>query len=193
MTVERRVLAIPGSIRRDSLNLRLLEATRALAPPSMAVDVYHDLAAVPLFNADLESPDGSGDPPGVVDIRRAIDAADGVLISTPEYNRAPPGVVKNLIDWLSRRDAGTLRGTPVAVMGATPGPWGTRIAQATLAQMLLLVGARVFTDHAFYLARANQALQAGRLVDEDARSRLAQHLAAFDDQIAMTRRALVGL
>ncbi|CAN5802157.1 NADPH-dependent FMN reductase [soil metagenome] len=192
MTAERRILAIPGSLRRGSLNLALLNASRDLTPPTMAIDVCRDLADVPLFDADLESVDGSGDPAGVRAIRRAVDAADGVLISSPEYNRAPPGVVKNLIDWLSRRDAGSLRGKPVAVIGATPGAWGTRISQALLGQMLLLAGAHVFADHAFYLPRAHEALQDGRLVDDDARSDIQQYLAGFDDWVATLGRVSIG-
>jgi chromate reductase len=192
MTAERRVLAIAGSIRRDSLNLQLLEAARDLAPATMTIDVYRHLATVPLFDADLESADGGDDPPGVVDLRRAVDRADGVLIATPEYNRAPPAVVKNVIDWLSRRDAGNLRGTPVATVGATTGQWGTRIAQATLGQMLLLAGAHVFADSAFYLPRADRVLQDGRLVDDDARARMQAHLEAFDEWVATAGRARVA-
>lgn len=192
MATERSILAIAGSLRRDSLNRALLNASRDLGPHTMAIDVYPDLADVPLFDADLESPDGTQDPPGVVAIRRAVDAADGVLLATPEYNRAPPGVVKNLIDWLSRRDVGNLRGKPVAVIGATPGPWGTRISQALLGQMLLLAGAHVFADHAFHLPQAHDALHDGRLVDDDARSSLQQHLTAFDQWVATLGRVSIG-
>jgi chromate reductase len=116
-----RVLAIAGSIRRDSFNRRLLHAVAQLAPRGLSIEVYDGLDAVPLFNEDIESPHA---PPGVEHLRAAVAIADGLLIATPEYNQALPGVVKNFVDWLSRGDVSVLEGKPTAILGVTTGRLG---------------------------------------------------------------------
>lgn len=97
----RRILALPGSLRRDGYNRRLLEAATRIAAPDWHIDIFDSLAAVPLFDEDLEAATGGG-PDGVRCLRAAIAGADGVLFATPEYNQSLPGVLKNAIDWLSR-------------------------------------------------------------------------------------------
>jgi chromate reductase len=83
-----------------------------------------------MFNADVEA---NGDPPAVADFKRAIAAADALLIATPEYNHCVPGVLKNAIDWASRpARRSVLTGKPVAIMGASSGRGGTARAQAHL-------------------------------------------------------------
>jgi chromate reductase len=123
----RRVLCLAGSLRRDSWNRRLLQAAVAQAPATLHLDVYDALSAVPLFDEDLEQREPAG-PAGVQALRAAIAAADGVIIATPEYNHAIPGVLKNALDWLSRDnpEGEVLPEKPVAVLGASSGPWGTR-------------------------------------------------------------------
>ena len=130
-----RVLALGGSLRPDSYNLSLLEAAAGLAPDGLSIDVYAGLGSIPLFNEDLERPGLL--PPGVADLRRAVARSDALLIATPEYNQSIPGVLKNTIDWLSRSEPREgLSGLPVAITGATTGPWGTRLAQSELRHTL---------------------------------------------------------
>src|SRR2546428_8011970 len=93
-----RVLGFAGSLRQGSYNRALLRAAQALAPEGMAIETF-DLAAVPLYNGDVEA---RGDPDGVAAFKQAIRAADAVLMVTPEYNHGVPGVMKNAIDWASR-------------------------------------------------------------------------------------------
>lgn len=124
-----KIATFAGSLRAGSLNRRLTTAASRIAPAGLEIDVFDDLAGVPLFNEDLEAarPDGPG---AVQDLRRLVMGADGILIATPEYNQSIPGVMKNVVDWLSRPDgSAVLDGKPVAIMGATTGPWGTRYAQ----------------------------------------------------------------
>ncbi len=170
----RHVLAIAGSLRRGSWNRRVLHAAAGLAPPSLRITMYDDLAAIPMFNEDLEAP-----PPPVVEALRArVAGADGLLIATPEYNRSIPGVLKNAIDWLSRSDV--LTGKPVGVLGATPGPWGTRLAQAELSRVLAATEAVVMPAPAIFLRGAAQLFDAdGRLIDGDVRDRLTAFGAAL--------------
>jgi chromate reductase, NAD(P)H dehydrogenase (quinone) len=162
--LQRRVLAVAGSLRRDSINLALLEAAAQLAPASLAVTVFDGLAAVPLFNEDVEA---AGLPPGVQRFRDEVAAADGLLISTPEYNHSMPGVLKNAVDWLSRPAPDTvLVGKPVAVVGATTGSWGTRLAQAALRQVLFSTQSLVMQRPGLFVRSARDLFDAdGQLTD----------------------------
>jgi chromate reductase len=182
------VLAIPGSLRRNSYNRALLEAAAKLAPPGMSIDVYDSLDTLPVFNEDLEQPTL----PGVTRLRQAVASSDGLLIATPEYNQSVPGVVKNMIDWLSRShdDAG-LDGRPVAVTGVTTGPWGTRIAQTLLRQMLTSAQAWVLPQPTLFLRDASNLFDKdGVLVDEESADRLRALLVSFDGWIRLTQRAM---
>src|SRR5215470_5003951 len=89
-----KVLALPGSLRRNGYNRRLLQTAAHIAPAGLQIDVFDGLAGVPLFDEDLESATHGG-PDGVRSLRAAVAAADGVLIATPEYNQSIPGVLKN--------------------------------------------------------------------------------------------------
>jgi chromate reductase, NAD(P)H dehydrogenase (quinone) len=138
-----RLLGIPGSLRRDSHNRRLLVATGRALPPGARLVIWDGLAAIPPFNEDREHPT----PPAVERLRRAIAEADGVLIATPEYNGSIPGQLKNALDWASRPPKrSVLAGKPVAVMGASPSPYGAARAQAELRKILTVIGAVVTAD-----------------------------------------------
>lgn len=182
-----RVLSIPGSIRRESYNRSLLEAAAEVAPPGMSMTVYDTLGTVPVFNEDLERPT----PPGVARLREAVSSSDGLLIATPEYNQSVPGVVKNMIDWLSRSDPGTgLQGKPVAVTGVTTGPWGTRLAQTMLRQILTSTQALVLPEPTLFLRDAGQIFNENRILsDDETGERLRQLLASFEAWIQLTRGA----
>jgi chromate reductase, NAD(P)H dehydrogenase (quinone) len=122
-------LGIAGSLRGASYNRGLIRAASEVAPSGTIVLPY-DLAEIPMFNADVEA---IGDPPAVADFKRAIAAADALLIATPEYNHCVPGVLKNAVDWASRpARRSVLTGKPVAIMGASSGRGGTARAQAHL-------------------------------------------------------------
>ena len=182
-----RVLAIPGSLRRSSYNRSLLEAATNLTPPGMAIAVYDSLDTVPVFNEDLEHPTL----PGVARLRQAVASSDGLLIATPEYNQSVPGVVKNMIDWLSRSEEGDgLEGMPAAVTGVTTGTWGTRIAQTQLRQMLISTQALVLPQPTLFLPEAAGLFNEDRtLADREPAERLHQLLVAFDGWIRTTQRA----
>lgn len=181
------VLALAGSLRRDSLNRRLLISARALAREAFSVSIYDDLSTVPMFNEDLEA---DGGPSGVRRLGAAVARADALLIATPEYNQGIPGVVKNVLDWLSRGEPDPLAGKLVAVLGATTGPWGTRLAQAALRQSLTACGALVMPTPQIYLRNAGDAFDSdGNLIDERTRASLTSFFASFREWIAMTTEA----
>lgn len=180
------ILAIPGSLRRDSLNRRLLQAAAALAPSTMRIHLYDDLSSIPLFNEDTEAQMQSVGP--VRALREAVAAADGVLIATPEYNQSIPGVLKNTIDWLSRpAPEEVLIGKPVAVIGASGGRWGTRLAQAALRQTLFATEAIVLPGPALYLAGGSDAFEGAGLADAANRATLQKVLSTLGAQIEAAR------
>jgi chromate reductase len=179
------VVAVAGSLRRKSHNRALLEAAAQLAPTTVTVSVFEGLETIPVFNADIEVEDGI--PDGVSRLRQALAGADGLLIATPEYNQSVPGVVKNMIDWLSRGGPGRgLAGYPIAVTGASTGPWGTRIAQTSLRQMLLSSQALVMADPTLFVPRVESLVDAdGNLVDPVTRERLREIVTSFADWIRL--------
>jgi chromate reductase len=174
-----RVLAIAGSLRRDGCNSRLLDAAARAAPARMRI-VRHDLREVPLFDEDLERDTGGG-PAGVRALREAVAGADGLLIATPEYNQSIPGVLKNALDWLSRpAPAAVLVGKPAAILGASPGRWGTRLAQAALRQVLAATESAVMPAPMLFVRDAAQAFDTnGTLADAAVDASLHRLLDAF--------------
>lgn len=187
------VLAIPGSLRRGSFNRALLRAAADLAPPGMAIAVEEDLASIPLFDEDLEAATAGG-PESVARLRAKVASADGLLIATPEYNHSIPGVLKNAIDWLSREAAGdVLAGKPTAVIGASGGPWGTRLAQAALRQVLFATGSPALPGPALFLRDARRLFDdSGHLADAPTRDRLTAVLDGFARWIDLLARRDAG-
>ncbi|HEY6456885.1 MAG TPA: NADPH-dependent FMN reductase [Steroidobacteraceae bacterium] len=108
------ILALSGSLRRDSINSAFCRATAVLAPPNVRVQVYSGLGEVPLFNPDLES----SPPPAVTLLRTAIRDTDAVVIASPEYAHGISGVMKNALDWLVSSEP-TVR-KPVALVNTAP-------------------------------------------------------------------------
>src|SRR5438093_6588050 len=169
-----RLLAISGSLRRDSHNTRLLRTAAQLAPPSVEVTIFDGLKEVPPYDED---DDLDSVPEGAQRLRDAIEAADAILIATPEYNSSLPGQLKNALDWASRPfPDNALRNKPVAVIGASTGMFGAVWAQAEVRKVLGAIGARV-VDVELPVAGAEDAFAGNRLADQELHERLAQILA----------------
>jgi chromate reductase len=172
-----RVAGFAGSLRRGSYNRALLAAAVELAPEGMEIEIL-DIRGIPLFDADVEE---RGDPEPVAAFKRAIGAADGLLIATPEYNLGVSGVTKNAVDWASRpaRES-VLDEKPVAVMGASPGMVGTARAQMQLRQAFVFTNSPIMQQPQVLVARAREKFdEEGRLIDEATRDHLAKFLVAF--------------
>ena len=152
-----RIVAVAGSLRQRSYNRGLLRAAVKLAPDWVEIEFF-DIGQLPFFNEDLEQPD---DPEIVQRFKQAIATSNAVLIATPEYNGAVPGVLANAIDWASRPSGhSVLRNKPVSVMGAVLGRSGSANAQAALRGVLSRIGAIVIPDPQVLVPRAS------RLFDE---------------------------
>ena len=169
---EFRILALAGSLRQGSYNRGLLHAAGELAPDWVKVQFF-DIGTLPFFNEDLEAPT---DPEVVRQFKEAIRNANAILIATPEYNGAVPGVLANAIDWASRPTGrSVLRNKPVAVMGAVLGKSGSANAQAALRGVLSRVGAVMVPDPQVLVPHASKLFdEQVNLRDEDTREEVRQ-------------------
>ena len=136
-----RVLGISGSLRRDSYNTALLRHVGEMLEAEGAhFEIYDGLRDIPPFDEDEEAFPAEA----VTGLRQAIQDADAVFFTTPEYNSSIPGALKNALDWVSRPFAtNAMRNKPVAVVGASAGMFGAVWAQAELRKVLSTMGARV--------------------------------------------------
>ena len=136
-----RVLAISGSLRSRSSNRALLDAAASLLPAGMTWQTYEGLAELPHFNPD-DDEDGRPVPLAVADLRARVIAADGWVISSPEYAHGVPGSLKNALDWLV--SCPELPGKPVLLLNASAA--GGSFAQAALAETLRTMSLHLLED-----------------------------------------------
>jgi chromate reductase, NAD(P)H dehydrogenase (quinone) len=171
------LLLVSGSLRAGSTNTAVLRTAAEVAPPGTSATVFGGLARLPYFN-----PDDERDPldPAVVELRSAIDAADGLLVSTPEYAGALPGSFKNLLDWvvggveISRK--------PTGWVNASSSPTGAAGAHASLRTVLGYVDADVVDAACAHIPVRHGVVGPDGTITEP----------AIRTQIATVVRALVG-
>ncbi|HYY27969.1 MAG TPA: NADPH-dependent FMN reductase [Chthoniobacterales bacterium] len=175
-----KIIGLSGSLRRASFNSMLLRAASRWAPAGTTVEIA-SIHGIPLYDGDVEA--AAGIPIAVQDLKNRIAAADGLLIVTPEYNNSIPGVLKNAIDWLSRPTDDIHKvfgGRPVAVIGATPGPGGTLLAQTGWLPVLRTLGTIPWFGGRMMVSNAARVFnQDGELIDETTRSRLQAFMLGF--------------
>jgi NAD(P)H-dependent FMN reductase len=182
-----RILGISGSLRAGSYNTALLRAARSVAPDGADLEAA-TLHGIPLYDGDLEQREGL--PAAVTALKEKVAASDAVLLVTPEYNNGIPGVFKNAIDWLSRPAADIARvfgGRPFAVIGASPGGFGTILAQAAWLPVLRTLGVRYWSGGRLMVSRAQQVFdEHGEAKDEATREQLRKFVAGFAEFAAAT-------
>jgi chromate reductase, NAD(P)H dehydrogenase (quinone) len=177
--MELRLLAFAASLRQASLNRKLIEVATGIA---RALGASVDLADfrefdMPLFDGDIQARDGP--PPGAHEFKRRLDAADGLLLASPEYNYSIPGTLKNAIDWVSRfrpvpfrRKSAMLLSTSAGLVGGNRCLWALRVPLESL-------GMHVYPDM-FSLAQGDKALDSsGALADAAARERLEKMIGGY--------------
>jgi NAD(P)H-dependent FMN reductase len=174
------IIGLPGSVRSASFNAALLRAAIEVAPSTVTIETA-SIAGIPLYNGDEEAANGIPEP--VRALKDRIAAADSLLLVTPEYNNSIPGVFKNAIDWLSRPPADIPRvfgGRPVGVIGASPGGFGTILAQNAWLPVLRTLGTRTWFGGRLQVSRAGSVFnEAGELTDEAMREQLRKYLSGF--------------
>jgi chromate reductase, NAD(P)H dehydrogenase (quinone) len=172
------ILGLSGSLRRASFNAGLLRAAAEVMPDGAKLEIG-SIRDVPLYDGDLER--ASGLPPAVVTLQAQLQAADGVLLVTPEYNNGIPGVFKNAIDWMSRGPGLQMwAGKPVAVIGASPGGFGTMMAQDHWLPVLRTLKADFWAGGRLMVSRAGDLFdEDNNLTDAASRDRLAAFMDGF--------------
>jgi NAD(P)H-dependent FMN reductase len=174
------ILGISGSLRSGSFNSALLRAASRAMPIGVELEIG-TIKGIPLYDGDVEA--SQGVPEIVERLKQQIAAADGVLLVTPEYNNSIPGVFKNAIDWASRPAADIARvfgGRKFAVIGASPGGFGTLLSQTAWLPVLKTLGTNPWFGARLQVSRADGVFDAsGELVDAKIREQLAKFLAGF--------------
>ena len=175
-----KVLGISGSLRKGSFNTALLRTCVSLMPQGVELEIG-SIAGIPLYDGDLEA--SQGIPAAVQALKARVIQADGLLLVTPDYNNSMPGVLKNAIDWLSRPPADIAKvfgARPVALMGASPGGFGTILSQNAWLPVLRTLGARTWSGGKMMVSRAGGVFNAsGELTDEAIRTQLQKYLTGF--------------
>jgi NAD(P)H-dependent FMN reductase len=175
-----RIIGISGSLRRKSFNSALLRAAVQFVPEGMTLEIA-SIAEIPLYNGDVEA--GEGIPRAVTELKDKIVSADALLLSTPEYNNSIPGVMKNAIDWLSRPPADSPKvfgGRPIAIMGASPGGFGTVLSQNAWLSVVRTLRMRPWFDGRLMVSHADTVFnEAGELIDSEVRGQLQKFVQGF--------------
>lgn len=172
------IVAIVGSIRSKSYTRALVIEAQKLLGPDVTMTIA-EIADLPLFNDDLDSADESTTPASVLRLRQQIRAADAVLIATPEYNHAPPGVLKNALDWASRPyGKSALAKKPVAAFSVGGGKFSG--VRALIMLRTMLTGCRMLImPYPELLINLSETFKDGELVDHKVRDSLREFVAAL--------------
>lgn len=159
-----RILAISGSLRKGSYNSALLRAVMGEAPEGVEVILAPSLDRLPFFNPDLDDP--ASPRAAVGEWREALEAADALLIASPEYAHAMSGVLKNALDWVV--GSGELVGKPVAVLNASPTHLGADKAHASLKYTIALLSANLVEEASMRVDAVNKKIDVqGRVTDTE--------------------------
>lgn len=173
-----RILAVVGSLRKDSYNLQLALAAKQILEERANLKLL-DYQDIPYMNEDIEFPA----PEAVKRIREEVKSADGVWFFTPEYNHFFPGVLKNLIDWLSRPisddEPQVLAGKPAAISGVSLGMSGTGIAQDHLVTLISYLNMDVMNVPRVTIPHAMQQSSEGKLALRESYAYLEEQANAF--------------
>jgi len=173
--------AISGSLRKESYNTLVLKTAQKIAPENIFVEhLYID--DVPMYNFNLHE---KVYPESVEKLCTSIKTADALIIVTPEYNYSIPGVLKNVIDFLSKHPLKPFNKKVVGIISASPSLLGGVRAQYHLRQILVAVNAMTMNIPEIVITEVNKKFdEAGNLTDEktvDFISRFILSLATFSD------------
>lgn len=172
-----KILGISGSLRRGSINTALLQAMVEAGGDEVSVEVK-TLHGIPLYDGDVEEAEGI--PAAVSKLAEAMRAVDGVIFSTPEYNNSIPGVMKNAVDWLSRLDDDVFAGKPVALVGASPGGFGTILAQDAWLPVFRTLGVKFWAEGRLLVSKAGGVFdENGKMVDERMKKKVGEFVEGF--------------
>ena len=185
-------VGLSGSLRKGSYNTMLLNNAMGLLPDGVAMEII-SIAEIPIYNADLDLPAVNERPASVIAFRTSLAAADGLVIVSPEYNYSIPGGLKNAVDWASRGEDSPLLKKPVAVMGATPGMWGTVRMQLAFQSVFVFLDMKPVLKPEVLIASAKTKFnEQGKLTDDKAIDLIKRKLAALKELVLQTKTTQVN-
>ena len=166
-----------------SYNTMLLNEVTQMLPEGVTMEIAR-YDAVPLYNADLDTPSAEKRPPAVQEFRTKLAAADALVIVSPEYNYSIPGGLKNAIDWASRGDDSPLMHKPVALMGVTPGMWGTVRMQLAFHAVFQFLNMKAVYKPEVLINQAKSKFNGhGKLADEATKEIVRKQLSALRELV----------
>jgi chromate reductase, NAD(P)H dehydrogenase (quinone) len=184
-----KIFGLSGSLRAGSFNAGLLRAAAEVVPDGTEV-IIGTIRGVPLYDGDVEA--ASGIPAEVQHLKDQLAAADALLLVTPEYNNGMPGVFKNAIDWMTRPASdipALFGGKPVAILGASPGGFGTILAQNDWLPVLRTLRTKPWLGGRMLVSRAGSLFDdKGNLTDAATRDSLREFMAGFAAFVAAKSR-----
>jgi chromate reductase len=179
-----KLAGISGSLRKNSNNTAILRTLKERLPADIELSLV-PLDGLPLYSGDLEGPEL---PAAVATFKAAVEAADGLVVCSPEYNAGTSGVLKNALDWASRpANASSLKGKHVLIMSSSPGFMGGVRAQAQLRETFASTLSRVVVRPPVVIAGVNDKIKEGRLVDEPNIQFALDAIAALASEIQVDR------
>jgi len=174
-----KIAVLVGSLRADSMNKKLADELEKFAPEGTEF-VRLNISEVPVFNQDHEN----DAPASVKKLKEEIEAADGILLVTPEYNRGMTGVIKNAIDWASRPwGSNSFLKKPAAITGATGSPWGTMAAQVELRTVMLYLDTVLMAQPELYIGAINPLHDEAGVMSDHVKERLGMFITAFVEHV----------
>jgi NAD(P)H-dependent FMN reductase len=183
-----KILGISGSLRSGSFNTMLLKQAARAVPAGTSFEIG-SIRDIPLYDGDVES--AGGLPPAAQALKTQVMDCDALLLVTPEYNNSMPGVFKNAIDWLTRPAADIPRvfgKRPVAVIGASPGGFGTILAQEAWLPVLRTLGTRPWFGGRLMVSRAGNVFsETGEIKDEALLTQLKKFMTGFVEFVQANR------
>ena len=175
----KKIVLISGSFRKNSYNTALLKYIENKYKEKANIKIL-DISKLPYFNEDLENSLS----PVVISFKKEVESADGIIISTPEYNYSIPGVLKNAIDWLSRGDKKILDRKHAAIMSASLSIIGGARAQVELKKILQSLNMNILYKPDVYVTDSYSKIDdSGKITDSFTRNIIEKLFETFLDKL----------
>lgn len=185
--MSKKIAVIVGSLRKESLNLKMAKMLMSLAPKSLSTEII-PIGDLPLYNQDLD--EGSNIPTAWVKFREQMKSCQGILFVTPEYNRSVPGALKNAIDVGSRPYGHSIwGGKPAAVISVSPSAIGGFGANHHLRQSFVFLDVPILQQPEAYIGHAGNLFnEQGEITNQDTLAFLTKFMDAFAHWVETTSR-----
>lgn len=178
MPIRKKIIAIPGSLRQDSVNLNLIRSIAQLYLDKLDITIFEGLSDIPHFNPDL---DNENPPENVSNFRRQLKHADGILICTPEYAMGVPGTLKNAIDWTV--SSMEFSHKPVALITAST---AGQKAHQSLINTLTIIEVDISSGSHLLISHAKSKVKGDKIIDPETLEQIKKLMESLINSIVNT-------